>query len=68
MLRSGELAAVMASYQPKAISLGDLKEVVLPQSRVEGKLPGILPTLASKGATPSIDELMAALEEELQRY
>lgn len=57
-----------AGYLPKAISLDDLMEVVLPQLKVEGTLPGILPTPASKGAMPSIDELVAALEEELQRY
>lgn len=57
-----------AGYQPKAISLDDLMEVVLPQLKVEGTLPGILPTPASKGAMPSIDELVAALEEELQQY
>lgn len=57
-----------AGYQPKAISLDDLMEVVFPQLKVEGTLPGILPTPSGKGATPSIDELVAALEEELQQY
>lgn len=58
-----------AGYEPKAISLEDLMEVVLPQFKAEGTLPGILLTPDKRnGATPSIDELVAALEEELQRY
>ena len=54
--------------QPKAIPLEDLMKLMLPQLKAEGILPGILPTPASKGATPSVDDLVAALEEELQRY
>lgn len=54
-----------AGYEPKAISLEDLMGVVLPQLKAEGSLPGILLTPEKNGATPSIDELVAALEEEL---
>lgn len=57
-----------AGYQPKAIRLDELMDVFLPQLMVEGTLPGIFPTIASKGATPSINELVAALKEELRRY
>lgn len=57
-----------AGYEPKEISLDDLMEVVLPQLKAEGVLPGVLPTPDSNGATPPIDELMTALEEELRQY
>jgi hypothetical protein len=57
-----------AGYTPNAIPLDDLMRVLLPKLRSDGVLPGVLPTPNSKGATPSIDELIAALEEELRRY
>ena len=57
-----------AGYIATEIPLDDLMQVLLPQLRTDGVLPGILPTPGSKGATPSIDELIAALEEELRRY
>lgn len=57
-----------AGYEPREISIDDLMEVLLPQLKAEGTLPGIVPTPCDRGATPTIDELMAALEEELQRY
>jgi hypothetical protein len=57
-----------AGYEPKAISLEELMGVVFPQLKAEGTLPGILPTPAKNGTTPSIDELVAALEAELQQY
>lgn len=57
-----------AGYEPKVIPLDELMEVLLPQFRDEGILPGVLPNPAGKGVTPTVDELLAALEEELQQY
>ncbi|MCS0808983.1 DUF2750 domain-containing protein [Massilia agilis] len=54
--------------EPKEISLDDLMTVVLPQLKAEGSLLGVLPTPEGHGATPPIDEVIAALVEELKRY
>ncbi|MDW9479013.1 DUF2750 domain-containing protein [Sinorhizobium meliloti] len=53
-------------FEPRAISLGDLREVLLPKLKLDGVLPGVFFTPTSKGVMPSVDELMAALEAELQ--
>jgi hypothetical protein len=55
-------------YDPRAISLGDLTEVLLPKLKLDGVLPGVFFTPSSKGVTTSVDELMLALETELQKY
>lgn len=57
-----------AGYEAREIPLDDLMDVLLPRLKADGVLPGILPTPTGKGATPSIDELLAALENELQQY
>ncbi|AXA94509.1 DUF2750 domain-containing protein [Massilia sp. YMA4] len=57
-----------AGYTATEIPLHDLMHVLLPRLRTDGVLPGVLPTPSSKGTTPSVDELIAALEEELKRY
>ncbi|WP_247422758.1 DUF2750 domain-containing protein [Ralstonia pseudosolanacearum] len=55
-------------YEPKLISLSDFMEILIPKLKVDGVLPGIFFTPLSKGVTPSVDELKAALEAELQNY
>lgn len=55
-------------FEPRAISLGDFTEVLLPKLKLEGVLPGVFFTPTSKGVTPPVDELMAALQAELQNY
>lgn len=57
-----------AGYEPRSISLGDFTEVLLPKLRLDGVLPGVFFTPTSKGVTPSVDDLRAALEAELQNY
>ncbi|MFK0276096.1 DUF2750 domain-containing protein [Ensifer sp. NPDC090286] len=57
-----------SGFEPRAISLGDFTEVLLPKLKLEGVLPGVFFTPTSKGVTPPVDELMAALQEELQNY
>ncbi|MCF1444411.1 DUF2750 domain-containing protein [Ralstonia nicotianae] len=55
-------------YEPKLISLSDFMEILMPKLKADGVLPGIFFTPLSKGVTPSVDELKAALEAELQNY
>ncbi|RVR10771.1 DUF2750 domain-containing protein [Sinorhizobium meliloti] len=55
-------------FEPRAISLTDCTDVLLPKLKVEGVLPGVFFTPTSKGVTPPVDELRAALEAELQNY
>ncbi|QOZ75200.1 DUF2750 domain-containing protein [Bradyrhizobium sp. CCBAU 53351] len=68
-----EYADVCASgewsgYVPRSISLSDLLEVLLPKLQIDGVLPGVFFTPASKGVTPSAEEVKSALETELQKY
>jgi len=55
-------------YEPRAISLNDLMEALLPKLKEDGLLPGIFYTPSNKGLTPSIDEFRAAIEAELANY
>ena len=55
-------------YKPRSIILDEFTEVLLPQLNQGGVLPGVFFTPTSKGLTPSVDELKAALDAELQNY
>lgn len=55
-------------HEPRSIALGDFTEVLLPKLKQDGVLPGVFFTPTSKGVTPSVDELKAALDAELQNY
>ncbi|KSV75947.1 hypothetical protein N185_15995 [Sinorhizobium sp. GW3] len=55
-------------FEPRPISLMDFTDALLPKLKQDGVLPGIFFTPSSKGVTPSIDELKAALDAELERY
>lgn len=55
-------------YEPRSISLSDFTDVLLPKLKADGVVPGVFFTPSSKGITPSIDELKAALDAELQNY
>ncbi|ASP98529.1 DUF2750 domain-containing protein [Sinorhizobium meliloti] len=55
-------------FEPRAITLIDLTDVLLPKLKLEGVLPGVFFTPASKGVTLPVDELMAALRAELRKY
>lgn len=57
-----------AGYEPRSISLADFREVLLPKLKLEGVLPGVFFTPASRGVTPSVEELESALDAELQNY
>lgn len=55
-------------YKPRSISLSDFTVILLPKLKADGVLPGVFFTPSSKGLTPSVDELKAALDVELQNY
>jgi len=55
-------------YQPQAISLDSLLEELLPKMKKDGLLPGIIFTPDGRGATPSVDELIEAINSELGNY
>ena len=55
-------------YEPRSISLDDFMRVLLPRLRSDAVLPGVFFTPASRGVTPSVEELMLALEAELEQY
>lgn len=57
-----------SGYEPRSIDLSEFMEVLLPKLKQDGVLPGVFFTPASKGVTPSVDELMSALSAELQNY
>jgi hypothetical protein len=41
---------------------------LLPMIAAQGVLPGVFPTPEGKAATPTIAELLSALNEELEKY
>lgn len=55
-------------YEPRSISLDDFMRVLLPKLRSDAVLPGVFFTPTSRGVTPSVEELMLALETELENY
>lgn len=50
-------------YEPKAISLVELLDDLLPGFVERGILPGVFPTPSGKGVTPTADELAAAIRK-----
>lgn len=57
-----------SAFVPRAISLNDFMDTLLPQLRSDGVLPGVFLTTADRGVTPPVDELLDALNAELQNY
>jgi Protein of unknown function (DUF2750) len=53
---------------PRAITLSEFTEELLPNLKRDGVLPCVFFTPTSKGVTPSVDELMSALQAELRNY
>ncbi|MFZ5638570.1 MAG: DUF2750 domain-containing protein [Pseudomonadota bacterium] len=56
------------NFEPRPISLEDLLEALLPRLKNDGILPGVFYTPSSNGVTPSVDELVGAINEELEKY
>lgn len=70
---SKELAEICADgewsgYKPRSIKLEDFISTVLNDLREKNTLPGIFYTPENKGTTPSIERLVADLENELEQY
>ncbi len=57
-----------AEHQPSEVALADLLEDLLPKLVRERILPGVFPTPAGSGVTPTADELSRALRAELEKY
>lgn len=57
-----------SAYQPRSIELGFLTAELLPRMERDGVLPGVFFTPMSKGVTPSVAELLAALDAESSNY
>lgn len=57
-----------AGYVPKSFSLGDFMNELLPNLKDDGVLPGIFYTPSDKGVTPTVDQVLADLNEELKNY
>jgi hypothetical protein len=55
-------------FEPRAISLDDLMNALLPKLDVDKMLPGVFFTPTSRGMMPSIDEFREAIEAELENY
>jgi hypothetical protein len=57
-----------SAYEPEEIPLRRLLDELLPKLKDDRVRPGVFPTPHGKGVTPTVDELQAALREELERY
>jgi len=57
-----------AGYEACSISLGNFLNTLLPSLKHDRILPGIFLTLDSKGIILTIDELTAAITNELKNY
>ncbi len=57
-----------AGYEPTSFSLEDLMEELLPNLKDDGVLPGIFYTPTDNGVTPTVEQLLADLNEELENY
>lgn len=57
-----------AACEPKAISVYELIEDVVPTLEEEKTAIGIFPTPNDKGVVPALNQLLADLNAELQRY
>lgn len=57
-----------SEYAPKSISLSQLTENLLPNLTVEGISPGIFFTPNDEGVVPKIEDLLKAIEIELEWY
>jgi hypothetical protein len=55
-------------FEPRFLSLEELMSELAPRWRAHGVLPAVFPTPAGRGVTISVDELCAALAEELRHY
>ncbi|MCP4699451.1 MAG: DUF2750 domain-containing protein [Gammaproteobacteria bacterium] len=57
-----------AGYEPESFSLEDFMGKLLPDLKDDGVLPGIFYTPSDNGVIPTVDQLLADLNEELENY
>ena len=57
-----------SEYEAKEISLEELLRDLLPGMAERGVLPGVFPTPAGQGVTPTAEELATALKIECEKY
>ena len=55
-------------YIPVSISLVDLMDDLLPKLREDNILPSVFYTPSDTGVTPTVEQLLADLKEELSNY
>lgn len=55
-------------YVPESFSLDDLLNELLPKLKRDGVVPGIFYTPSDKGITPTIDQFVNDLNEEIDQY
>lgn len=55
-------------YEPEPFPLEDFMNELLPNLKDDGVLPGIFYTPSDNGVTPTVDQLLADLNEELENY
>lgn len=55
-------------YEPESFSLNIFMNELLPNLKDDGVLPGIFYTPSDNGVTPTVDQLLADLNEELENY
>lgn len=57
-----------SEYEAEEIPLAALLDELLPKLKERGIRPGVFPTPGGKGVTPTTDELIQALRQEMERY
>ena len=57
-----------AAYAPRPFSLDDLLSELLPKLKKDGVIPGVYYTQHDKGITPTVDQFVSDLNEELEKY
>jgi hypothetical protein len=57
-----------SGYKPESFSLTDFMEELLPNLKSDGVLPGVFYTPSDKGVTPTVDQVLADLNKELENY
>ncbi len=56
------------NYEATHFSLDELMDELLPNLKNDNVLPGVFYTPEEKGVTPSVDQLLSDLKEELEAY
>lgn len=55
-------------YEPESFSLEEFVNELLPNLKNDGILPGVFYTPQDKGVTPTVDQLIEDINQELENY